>query len=135
MDIFPWFLSQQKAYKTKLHNCYWHIFINYLTGNKMNVLEGQFLLFEIDEKNEDFREIKDIEDPIHTIFNSFSIFIIVDPLDKDIWLWIGKNASIRKKFIATQNAPNIRDSYGVDFKIATIDQGNEPPEFKEIVGL
>ncbi len=72
---------------------------------------------------------------IHTIFDEFSIFIIVDPLDKEIWMWIGENASIRKKFIATQNAPNIRDRYGVDFKIVTVDQGNEPPEFKEIVVL
>ena len=100
----------------------------------MNVLEEQFLLFEIDEENEDFREIKEIEDAIDTLFDSFSIFIIVDPIDKEIWIWMGKNASIRKKFIATQNAPNIRDRYGVDFKIVTIDEGNEPLEFKEIVG-
>jgi len=101
----------------------------------MNFLESQILLFEIDEKNEDFREIEDKERKIHTIFNPFSIFIIVDPVDKEIWMWIGANASIRKKFIATQRAPDIRDKYGVDFKIVTIDQGNEPPEFKEIVGL
>jgi len=101
----------------------------------MNVLEGQFLLFEIDEENEDFREININNDPIHTIFDHFSIFIIVDPLGKEIWMWIGENASIRKKFIATQNAPNIRDKYGIDFRIVTVDEGNEPPEFKEIVGL
>lgn len=101
----------------------------------MNVLEGQYLLFEIDEENEDFREIKDNDDPIHTVFDHFSIFIIVDPLDKEIWMWIGENASIRKKFIATQNAPTIRDKYGIDFRIVTVDEGNEPPEFKEIVGL
>ena len=101
----------------------------------MNVLEEQFLLFEIDEENEDFREIKDIDCPIQTLFDSFSIFIIVDPVDKEIWIWHGKNASIRKKFIATQNAPNIRDRYGIDFKILAVDEGSEPPEFKEIVGL
>lgn len=101
----------------------------------MNILEEQFLLFEIDEENEDFREIEDIEGDIHTIFNSSSIFIIVDPIDKEIWIWMGKNASIRKKFIATQNAPNIRDKYGVDFKIVTVDEGSEPLEFIEIVGL
>ncbi|NVM17163.1 MAG: hypothetical protein HWN80_05560 [Candidatus Lokiarchaeota archaeon] len=101
----------------------------------MNVLEEQFLLFEIDEENEDFREIEDIDGDIHTIFDSFSIFIIVDPIDKDIWIWMGENASIRKKFIATQNAPNIRDRYGVDFRIVTVDEGNEPTELKEIIGL
>lgn len=101
----------------------------------MSVLEEQFLLLEIDEENEDFREIKEIEDAIDTIFDSLSIFIIVDPMDKTIWIWMGEHASIRKKFIATQNAPNIRDKYGVDFKILTVDDGSEPPEFKEIVGL
>lgn len=101
----------------------------------MNILEGQFLLFEIDEENEDFKEIKGKDESIHTKFDPFSIFIIVDPLDKEIWLWIGENASIRKKFIATQKAPSIRDRYGVDFKIVTVDEGNEPLGFKEIVGL
>ncbi len=101
----------------------------------MNVLEEQYLLFEIDEENEDFREIKNEDDPIHTKFDKFSIFIIVDPRNKEIWMWIGENASIRKKFIATQNAPNIRDKYGIDFKIVTVDEGNEPLEFKQIVGL
>ena len=101
----------------------------------MNILEEQFLLFEIDEEKESFREIEDLDSPIHNLFDSSSVFIIVDPLDKEIWMWIGENASIRKKFIATQNAPNIRDRYGVDFKIVTIDEGNEPLEFKEIVGL
>ncbi|NVM46046.1 MAG: hypothetical protein HWN79_14110 [Candidatus Lokiarchaeota archaeon] len=101
----------------------------------MNILEEQFLLFEIDEENEDFREVKDFDGAIHTIFNLFSIFIVVDPLNKEIWMWIGENASIRKKFIATQNVPNIRDKYGIDFKIVTVDEGNEPPKFKEIVGL
>jgi len=101
----------------------------------MNIIEDQFLLFEVDEESEDLREIRDIDDGIYKLFNHFSIFIIVDPLDKDIWIWMGENASIRKKFIATQKAPNIRDRYGVDFKIVTVDEGSEPPEFKEIVGL
>ncbi|MHA2289098.1 MAG: hypothetical protein ACXABG_09955 [Promethearchaeota archaeon] len=101
----------------------------------MNILEGQYLVFEIDQENEDFREIEEFDDAIHNLFDSTSIFIIVDPLGKEVWMWIGEKASIRKKFIATQNAPNIRDRYGIDFKIVTVDQGNEPPEFKEIVGL
>ena len=101
----------------------------------MNILEEQFLLFEIDEENEDFKEIKDIVEPIYTLLDSTSIFIIVDPVDKDIWIWHGEKTNIRSKFIATQNAPTIRDRYGVDFKIVAVDEGDEPSEFKEIVGL
>ena len=100
----------------------------------MTILEEQFLLFEIDEVNEDFREIEEINGPIHSFLVSSSIFLIVDPVSKQIWTWLGKDANIRKKFIATQKAPEIRDLYGVDFRIVTVDEGNEPTEFKEIVG-
>ena len=101
----------------------------------MNMLEEQFLLFEIDEENENFREIRDIDAPIHTLLVSSSIFLIVDPVGKEVWTWLGKNASMRKKFIATQNAANVRDMCGVDFKILAVDEGSEPSEFKKIVGL
>jgi hypothetical protein len=109
--------------------------LKYETRYKMNILEEQFLLFEVDEKNEELREIKTIDETVSKMFDHFSIFIIVDPLDKEIWIWVGENASIRKKFIATQKVPTIRDRYGIDFKIVTIDEGSEPLEFKEIVGL
>ena len=101
----------------------------------MNILEKQFLLFEIDEENEDFTEIEVEDGPIYTPLDSSSIFIIVDPVNKIVWIYHGEKVSIRKKFIATQKAPNIRDRYGVDFKIIAVDEGSEPSEFKEIMGL
>jgi len=101
----------------------------------MPILEERFLLFEIDEENEVFREIRDNNTPICTILVSTSIFLIIDPVDKHVWLWHGKNASIRKKVIATQNVANVRDGYGVDFKIVAVDEGSESSRFKEIVGL
>ena len=101
----------------------------------MNILEERFLLFEIDEENEDFTEIEVEDGPIYTPLDSSSIFIIVDPVHKVVWIYHGEKVSIRKKFIATQKAPNIRDMYGVDFKIVAVDEGSEPSEFKEIVGL
>jgi len=101
----------------------------------MNILEERFLLFEIDEENEDFIKIEVEDGPIYTPLDSSSIFIIVDPINKAVWIYYGEKVSIRKKFIATQKAPNIRDRYGVDFKIKAVDEGSEPSEFKEIVGL
>ena len=101
----------------------------------MNILEERFLLFEIDEENEEFIEIEVEDGPIYTPLDSSSIFIIVDPINKTVWIYHGEKVSIRKKFIATQKAPNIRDRYGVDFKIIAVDEGSEPSEFKEIVGL
>ncbi|GAH71510.1 unnamed protein product [marine sediment metagenome] len=101
----------------------------------MTVLEEQFHLFEIDEENEDFMKIKIDNGPIQTPLDTSLIFIIVDPRNKTIWIYHGEKVNIRKKFIAAQKAPNIRDSYGVDFRIVVVDEGSEPLEFKEIVGL
>jgi hypothetical protein len=99
----------------------------------MDLLEEKILLFEIDEENETFNEIEKEDMFIKELLDSSSIIIVVDSIDKVVWLWEGKNAGIRKKFIATQNAPSIRDRYGVDFKIITVDEGDEPLEFMEII--
>lgn len=101
----------------------------------MSALEEQFLLFKINEEEEIFNKIHLANDPIYTALDPLFIFIIVEPKEKLVWIWHGEKASIRKKFIATQKAPEIRDQYGVDFKITAIDQGSEPPEFKKFVGL
>ncbi|MBY9010122.1 MAG: hypothetical protein KGD74_09685 [Candidatus Lokiarchaeota archaeon] len=101
----------------------------------MTELKEEFLIFIINEEMEEFDELDLLDAPIHTALDSFFIFIIVDPKDKEVWIWQGEKASIRKKFIATQKAPEIRDLYGVDFKISSIDEGNEPPEFKKLIGL
>ncbi len=101
----------------------------------MTILEEQFLLFEIDEEKEDFIEIEVEDSPLYMYLDASSIFIIVDPIDKKVWIFHGEKVSIRQKFIAAQKAPNIRDRYGIDFKIVAVDEGSEPPEFKEIVGL
>ncbi len=101
----------------------------------MSMLEKQFLLFKIEEENEDFIEIEVEDGPIHMFLDSFSIFVIIDPVNKEVWIWHGEKASIRKKFIAAQKAPEIRDNYGIDFKISAIDEGSEPAVFKNLVGL
>ena len=97
----------------------------------MSMLEKQYLLFKIDEEKEDFEAIEIEVSPTHALLDSNYIYIIVDPIDKEIWIWEGTNATIRMKFIATQKAPQIRDKYGVDFKISAVDEGDESLNFKE----
>jgi hypothetical protein len=101
----------------------------------MSILKKQFLLFKIDEEKEDFTAIEIEDSPIHSLLDSNYIYIIVVPIDKEILIWHGSNASIRMKFIATQKAPTIRDKYGVDFKISAVDEEDESFEFKEMVDL
>ena len=99
----------------------------------MSMLEKQFLLFKIDEENEDFVAIEIEDSPTHALLDSNYIYIIVVPIDKKILIWHGSNATIRMKFIATQKAPTIRDKYGVDFKISAVEEGDESSGFKEII--
>ncbi len=99
----------------------------------MSMLEKQFLLFKIEEEKEDFVAIEIEDKPIHALLDSNYIYIIVVPIDKEIWIWHGSNATIRMKFIATQKAPKIRDKYGVDFKISAVEEGEESSGFKEII--
>ena len=97
------------------------------------MLEKPFLLFKIDEEKEDFAAIESEDSPLQALLDSNYIYIIVIPIDKEILIWQGSNANIRMKFIATQNAPKIRDKYGVDFKISTVEEGEESSGFKEII--
>jgi len=101
----------------------------------MTELEKQFIILGLKEGEEEFQEIDTIDDSILNYLDSNYIYIIVDQTDKEIWIWNGKYANIRMKFIATQQAPIVRDRYGIDFKIGTADEGDEPQEFKNFIGI
>ncbi len=101
----------------------------------MTELEAQLLLFKLNNTNEELEQI-DLEDTtIKDMLDSNSIFIIVDPYDKNIWIWNGKKANVRLKFIASQKAPYIRDSHGIDFRIRSVDEDEESEEFKNFLNL
>ncbi|MBY9018758.1 MAG: hypothetical protein KGD66_07995 [Candidatus Lokiarchaeota archaeon] len=101
----------------------------------MNELEKDLMLFEFDEGIEGFHEVKVADKEIRELLNSDLIYIILNRYNKEIMIWHGSNTNIRMKFIATQEAPKIRDKYGNDFKISAVAEGDESSEFKEIVGL
>ena len=61
------------------------------------------------------------------------ILLFVDDTHKILWLWLGNNVTTRMKFISAKQAPAIREKYGLNYKIITIDNGNEPPDFKEMI--
>ncbi|MFW9898454.1 MAG: hypothetical protein ACFFDO_04265 [Candidatus Thorarchaeota archaeon] len=63
------------------------------------------------------------------------VLSFVDPEHKAVWIWKGRGATTRMKFLAAQLAPTIRDRYGIDYTIISIDDGEEPSEFKECCGL
>jgi len=101
----------------------------------MNELEKNVMIFEFNEEIEGFNEIKVDDKEIREILNSNLIYIIVNPFKKEILIWHGNDSNVRMKFIAAQEAPKIRDKYGIDFKILAIVEGEDSSEFKEIIEI
>ena len=99
----------------------------------MNELEKNIILFEFNGDLENFQEVNVYNKEIREFLNSDLIYILVYHNNKEIIIWHGNNSKIRMKFIATQEAPKIRDRFGIDYKISAIDEGDESFEFKEIV--
>ena len=102
---------------------------------RITKLEKEDLVFEINEELEDFQKLDIEEGPLYSILKPDSIFLFLDQNNKQIWIWHGRHAEIRKKFIATQSAPKIRDKYGIDYKITAVDDGKEDLAFKIFLGL
>lgn len=101
----------------------------------MTELENEFLVFEINTESENFEKIKVQDEPLYTILKPDSIFLFVNPSNKQIWMWNGRHAGVRKKFIAAQSAPKVRDKYGIDYKITAVDDGKESIAFKVLLGI
>ncbi|TFH11241.1 MAG: hypothetical protein E4H14_01085 [Candidatus Thorarchaeota archaeon] len=61
--------------------------------------------------------------------SSTLVICIVDDETKSIYLWKGSQAGVRVKFIGARVATNLRTEYGFNFKVRSIDEGEEPPTF------
>lgn len=61
------------------------------------------------------------------------VFILVNELKKEIWIWVGEEADVKTKFISSTAAQEIRRLYGLTFRIHAADQGREPIEFQEAI--
>lgn len=63
------------------------------------------------------------------------VLIIVDDDDRKIWLWKGVEAGVRKKFIAARQGQSVRSQRGLVYKVMSIDGGEEPDAFLELLGV
>lgn len=61
------------------------------------------------------------------------VYCIVDDTSKNIYLWLGRNAGVRKRFIGAQRASQIRVEYGFNFRVQSLDEGEEPPTFLTVL--
>ena len=100
------------------------------------VKKGNILIFQLDVQLEEFEKMDITEDiPLHKSLNHDLILLFVDPEHSRIYIWEGKYVTTRMKFLSAQLAPNIRDKYGIDYSITTVDDGDETLAFKNFCGI
>ena len=61
------------------------------------------------------------------------VLIFLDEENKQIFIWTGENSSVRKRFISSQIARQMRLEKGLTHRISTEDQGNETVRFKSFI--
>lgn len=71
---------------------------------------------------------------IKDMLNSEMVVLLVVDHQKMIYLWKGSNAKVRRKFIAARVSQDLRGQKGLNFKVDSIDQGDEPSGFIQVVG-
>ncbi len=75
-----------------------------------------------------------ISGPIKDMLNSEMVILLVIDAKKIIYLWKGVNAKVRRKFIAARVSQDLRGQKGLNFKVESIDQGDEPQDFISAIG-
>jgi len=92
------------------------------------------LIFKLDVELEDFKEISYENDlPPKQFLNHNRILLFVDPEHSRIYIWEGSNVTVRMKFLSAQLASKVRDKYGIDYRITTVDDGDETLDFKQFL--
>jgi hypothetical protein len=65
---------------------------------------------------------------------SDEVYLLVDEDGKDIWIYKGANARIRKKFLGARAATELRQDIGFHFKVHSIDEGEDDSDFQALLG-
>jgi hypothetical protein len=57
------------------------------------------------------------------------VLCVIDDENKNVYLWLGKEANVRRRFVGAQTASKLRDEHGTGFRVRSLDEGDEPPQF------
>ncbi|TFG96691.1 hypothetical protein E4H12_10465 [Candidatus Thorarchaeota archaeon] len=60
---------------------------------------------------------------------SDSVLCVVDDEGKNVFIWLGKEAPARKRFVGAQTASKLREEQGTGFRVHSLDEGYEPDQF------
>lgn len=61
--------------------------------------------------------------------DSENVYCIVDEAGKNIYVWLGRLCGVRKRFIGARTANKMRNEFGTTFRVHSIDEGDESPNF------
>ena len=94
------------------------------------------VVFKLNAECEDFEGINvPIQEPLHVFLNTSRVLLFIDKQHSRIWMWIGRAASFQEKLIGNRLIPIINQKWGLSNAVIAIDEGEEPLEFKLLVGL
>ena len=81
-----------------------------------------------------------LEDGTHTevcmkseALDSAKVYCVVDHTAKNIFIWLGQKANVRLRFVGAQTAASVRSDIGLHYKVLSIDEGEEPNSFIQVL--
>ncbi len=57
------------------------------------------------------------------------VYLLIDHDKKHIFIWKGRSAPVRRKFISARAAQSMRNELGLTYKVISVEQGNETKAF------
>ncbi len=74
------------------------------------------------------------EGAIKDVLQTDQCYVIVADDIRKVYLWKGVSSSVRLKFIGAKRSQDIRGQVGMHYSVVPLDEGEEDPEFLNIVG-
>jgi len=89
-------------------------------------------VFNIDESG-DYELVTSAKVLSDLLENNEDVYVILTHDWRICWIWLGKNCNIRKKFSGARTARSILGERKLAYSVKTVDSGDEPKIFKEII--
>ncbi|MGQ4875704.1 MAG: hypothetical protein ACP6IY_16695 [Promethearchaeia archaeon] len=78
-------------------------------------------------------EIK-TDGPIKDVLDSSNCYVLISDESRKVYLWKGINSTVRSKFIGAKRSQDIRGQVGMHYAVVPQDEGEEDPEFLNLIG-
>ncbi|MFW9999652.1 MAG: hypothetical protein ACFE9Q_00360 [Candidatus Hodarchaeota archaeon] len=72
--------------------------------------------------------------PIKNVLKTEECYVLVADDVRKVFLWKGVKSSVRSKFIGAKRSQEIRGQVGMHYAVVPLDEGEEDPEFIQLIG-